>query len=361
MVHVVLAGSVLIALLGRARWKNTTWISFIILFLFAAFRYMYGNDYSSYYNWYEYIRNGGTSPYTREYLFSILNEITPSFFILIAVTSGVFLYTIYRMIKNNLPLRCMWVGAFIFVINPYLFLMNLSAIRQCIAMLLFIASIEYAMNKRLLPYVIHIVIAALFHNSAILLLPIYFVINMKQIKRKHVIIVVLLLGLFLLVVDVNSIALQLAEVLNKKDYVYHASQSEGNSFRATLLTAITLVYVLGNLPSLEGKSLVYGKLYLIALVMGVLAFKMSMLTRFQMYFDIFSVVVLPTLFYNTVFSKKDILKIRANNVVDAAWKCMNEFGLPILIVIVYFLRYYSFFINPMWQSFVHYQTIFSAI
>ena len=37
------------------------------------------------------------------------------------------------------------------------------------------------------------------------------------------------------------------------------------------------------------------------------------------------------------------------------------FVLSALIIIVYALRYYSFFTNPMWEAFYNYKTIFGLI
>jgi hypothetical protein len=109
---------------------------------------------------------------------------------------------------------------------------------------------------------------------------------------------------------------------------------------------------------LEGKYLVYGKLYLFSLALAVIAIRLSPITRIQMYFDIFAIVALPNMFKRNL--EKGKVKIDKNNLGTAIIEILKRYVLPALIVIVYFLRYYSFFTNPMWERFTTYQTIFSA-
>jgi hypothetical protein len=35
--------------------------------------------------------------------------------------------------------------------------------------------------------------------------------------------------------------------------------------------------------------------------------------------------------------------------------------MPVVLVLIYILRYYSFFTNEMWEPFFHYDTIFSLL
>lgn len=357
MVHLVLAGSVLIALLGRKRSKYFIAAAFVVLFLFAALRYMYGNDYYNYYRSYMVSRTG-ISVFD-EYLYELLCKLVPSFYLLIALTSAVFVYCVYRLIVGTLESDNSWLGLMIFVISPYLFLMNLSAIRQCMAMVCFIVAVYFAIERKLLLYVAFVVIGALFHKSAILLLPVYLVLNKKQMSSWIVCGIIGALFGMMFLVDVDSIVLSVVSQFGDANYVHYASGGQGNSLRATLLTSITFFYVLGNLPRLQGRLQVYGKLYLIGLIFGILAYKMSMLTRIQMYFDIFAVVTLPAIYKMNAESGPII--VRPNNVRGTLWDIANKYALPLLIFIVYVLRYYSFFTNPMWQSFYKYHSVLSLL
>lgn len=358
MVHLVLAAAVLIALAGRGKSKYIFAAACMVLFLFAALRYMYGNDYINYYASYVSIQGGDESVYD-ELLFTVLNQLSPSFYFLIAITSAVFVYSVYRLIMGTLSTKYAWIGLLIFVVNPYLFLMNLSAIRQCMAMVFFIAAMHYAVKRKPWQYLLMIVIAFLFHKSMVLLAPAWFLAGTKPVRKRLVCGIVLALFTLMFVVDLNNLVLAVADLFDDGNYIYYVNNSTGNSVRATLLTMISFVYVLGNLPRLEGKALVCGKLYLVGLIFGILAYHIAMLTRFQMYFDIFSVVAIPAILQKT--QARGVIRVDPNNVVGTLWNLLNRFILPVLVFLVYLLRYYSFFTNASWSAFFTYQSILSII
>ena len=87
MVHLILATAVLVAFVGRNRGKVFLGIAFFVLFSFAALRYMYGNDYASYLYHYIGIQAGWKSTFDGEYLYTLLNQYFPSFYLIAAMTS----------------------------------------------------------------------------------------------------------------------------------------------------------------------------------------------------------------------------------------------------------------------------------
>lgn len=357
MVHIVFIIAVLLAYMSRKKGKILLIMSFFILFLFSALRYMYGNDYPGYLSEFNKIKLGIRSLYS-EQLFIYLNRISPSFFFMIAVISGVFVLTIYLLVTRNLSKRYAWLGLFIFVVSPYLFLMNLSAIRQCIAMLLFIAAIPYGMKRKPIPFCLLLFIGTQFHKSAFLLFPVYFILSPKPFRRRNVLLVLAALAIMFQLSATNDVALWIARQFDDSNYVHYASGELGNSLRATLLSGIYFVYVLLNMDKLEGKKLIYAKLALVSYSMSILAYQLSLFTRVQMYFDIFTIVAIPTIIERVNAEGK--IYINRANPQETVWKCINKYVLPALIIAIYFLRYYSFFTNPMWSSFADYQTIFSA-
>lgn len=348
MVHLVLAISAFLVLLIRN--KKVLSFSFVILFVFAALRYDFGNDYDAYLAQFGYIKSGQYNSFDEEILFAWLNKISPSFSFLIVLTSAVFLYAVYVLIKNNVSLEYIGIAFLVFVINPYIFLMNLSAIRQSIAMAIFIFAVHFSKKKKIIPYIILIIIASLFHKSAIVLLPLYFVANEKKVKLWQIVAIVsVVLVLLLSPESLNQVITNFLEFFQDNNYNYYFSNDMQNSLRATLLSSVYLIYVLINIRKLDGGTLLYSKLYLIATIFAVLAYNISMATRLQMYFDVFSVVSLP-----------GIIEYNYKNNKDFVSNLINVYVFPALILVIYILRYYSFFITPLWEDFRNYQTIFGA-
>ncbi len=349
MVHIVLLFSAFVSFL-KANTKKILLLPFAVLFVFAALRYDYGNDYMSYMNMYDIITETDRDTLINEWFFVFLNEIIPSFQLLLAIVSLFFLFTVYKLITDNVELEYLGFAFLIFVINPYLFLVNLSAVRQSIAIGLFIIAVGFAYKKKIIPYIAIIILAALFHNSAIVLLPIYFLANGNRIKKWQLITVIAVFLFFLLTPEVLYAFIE--EVLSYFDnanYNYYFDDIAENSLRATLLSSLYGIYVLMNIGRLSGKKLMFAKLYLVAVVFSVLAYRLSMLTRIQMYFDIFSVVAIPA-----------IIEENYKNNDNYESRIINIYAFPALLFIIYILRYYSFFTNDLWESFTVYKTIFEA-
>lgn len=345
MIHLYVGLNSFIALITRN--KKLISVLFFILFIFATLRYDFGNDFNSYLNWFNYIKETNKNPFGSQVLFTLLNKISPNFTFLLVITSGFYLLAVYKLIKNYVSDEFCGVSFFIFLINPYLFFMNLSAIRQSIAIAIFIYATEFSKKNKLVPYIILVFIATLFHKSAIILFPFYFFANERKVKRWQIIGLVVITLFFLLIPQkLNELIEVFLNYFNDSTYNSYYSSAVGNSLRATILSSIYFIYLLLNIEKLNGNALLYSKLYLIALIFAILSYNFSMATRLQMFFDIFSVVSIPSIIESNVKYSK-----------NSADKIINTYIFPTLIFLIYILRYYSFFTNDLWEKFASYQTI----
>ena len=348
--HVVFLTSGLLSY-NKENYKWWLRFAFAFLFLFSALRYGFGNDYFSYYYQYQKIQNGGKSSFDGEIGFEWLMQNMPSFQILIAIVSALSLFALYKLIVHNTTVGYCGIAVTILLINPYLFLMSLSAIRQTIAMTFFIGATYFSFKRKLVPYVLTIFLATLFHSSAIILLPFYFIANDKKIGKLFLIVYIAIFCVLLLnSATLNMLVEAVLTKLDNKQYSYYFDEGLTNSLRATILSAGFLMYVLLNLPFLQGKAIMYAKLYLVGITCGVLAYRLSMLTRIQQYFDIFSIVAIPSIMKNN----------RDNPSQNPLLFAVNGYLFPALMFIIYGLRYYSFFTNPMWERFFTYSTFLGA-
>ena len=352
MVHFVLISVIILSI---SKYKNTrlTGLAFFVLTLFATLRYRFGNDYNSYMRAHEDILQGEVV-FEEEWSYVFLNRIIPNHYILIAVTSLFFIYVIYKLITKHLDEGVQGLALLIFIINPYLFLMNLSAIRQCIAMCIFILATKLLQNKKSMTYIVYIaliLLASTFHISALCLLPICFFIDDKDMNKVQVFLIASAMILLLLEGGVVTHLVNTGiSFLDNSEYMYYYSQGLQNSLRATLLMGVYFIYVAMNLAYLKGYKLVCGKLYLIGLFVSMLAYYFSMITRIQMYFEIFSIVTIPAIIEYHL------------NAVEGKWKkIVNLYLFPAVLLIIYVARYYSFFANPMWERFGTYHTIFEVL
>ena len=133
MVHVIFLIALFCMIPELNKKQPFRFLSFAVLFLFLALRYDYGNDYMGYYNIHSSLNAGMPAWGQNDILFKNLNLLIPNFYIYIAVISLFYIYTIYFLISKNLNVRRYWFAILILLINPYLFLVHLSGIRQTLA------------------------------------------------------------------------------------------------------------------------------------------------------------------------------------------------------------------------------------
>ena len=353
MQHIVLGLAVLFSIvltkMPQRNKKIVCFIPFAILWIFAAIRYGYGNDYFSYYSSYLDI-NIGVYSFRKEVLFDALLRLFPSFFLFIACSSFVTIYPVSKLVNKNVATDYIPVAVFIYCFNPYLFMISLSAIRQYIAVACFVPAVYFAYKKKIIPYLLMIILAANIHNSAWTLLPIYFLANDRKIGKRTLIVVIAVVLVFLIGGNMfKSIAEKILNLLDNKNYLSHLQKDTGSSLRSVILSSLFLIYLLINIRKLDGWFAVCAKMYLIGTIISVLVYHINMLGRMQYYFDVFMVVVIPA-----------IMK-RNSNERNTAFGIINKYFLPIMLFVILVARYINFFNTPLYEPFVHYRTILGAI
>lgn len=337
MVHLVFLGALFCTIPELNKKYPFRFFTFAILFMFMALRYDYGNDYMSYLDSHTSINAGLYAWGADDTLFRILNIAIPNFFVMIALISLFYLIVVWYLIKNNLKVNQYWFAILLLLINPYLFLIHLSALRQTLALCFFVFAVNFAVKRKLIPYAICILLATGMHPSAIFLAPLYFLLTEKPFNKKYLFITMFVLGFLLFTPLFDIIANKVLDYL-PNHYRFYYNQGLKNSLRATIISSFYLFLIVFNLSKLKGKEIIYGKLSLISTILSVLAIKVSMITRVGMYFDLFLIITIPQIFSR--IEKKIFRQI-----------------LFIVLIGIYLLRYYSFFTNPLWESFREYQTI----
>ncbi|KMK93110.1 EpsG family protein [Rossellomorea marisflavi] len=327
MAHITFAFAWLFSLPAFNNKKFTFYIfTFWILLLFLALRYGYGTDYWSYVNKHNTAYIGSGSVWDqKEVLFTYLNVLVPDFNLLIVLLSVFYIFTVHYLVKtSNLSKRHYWFAILIWLINPYLFLVHLSGIRQTIAICIFVFAVNFIIKRKSLPFFLLVLIAAGFHQSALFLLPFYFFLNEKKIGKFGFVSVISTLLILLFTPLFNVILNQV--VLYFPKYFIYVQSIEQNSLRSILMTSIIFLLIFLNINKLEGKEMIYGKLALIATGFALLSIEFNMIGRVGMYFDVFLIVAIPM-----IISKIKVMAFRQISIM--------------LIIAIYLLRYTSFFVN----------------
>ena len=171
--------------------------SFLILTLIviSGFRYNVGMDYEVYDAIYNDIQNNIQSGIESRVeagfhigckICSALGGTSQLMFLLMSIGTILLLYNSYRKNSPNMMMSLM-----IFLCFGQMYLSTFNAIRQCLSIGLFAYSIQYIKHRQLVKYIVAIGLAALFHKTAILLFPLYWLLSREYNK---VILIILLIG-----------------------------------------------------------------------------------------------------------------------------------------------------------------------
>lgn len=343
--------------------KHGLKVAFLLIILFSAFRFNYGNDYAEYYARHQSIAKIPSlqtllghfdSPFDKyqgvELGWTLLNWLFKTFgFEVLIICTSIFTNVVYyKFIKTIVPRKWYWLALFTYIFNPSLFFVPLSMMRQSLGMALFVFSFKYIYDKKLIIATLLIFLASLFHKSGIILLPLVLLGYTNSLSGKKL--AFLFGGSFIALLFVQNLTTTLVEsaltVESLEDYGdyfdnpdFEAADSFGLGFAIRLITLfIPLLFFFSDIKqpfSARLASLIAGFSFLIAPFTQVLGF----IGRISYYFSIYTIVATPVI-YNWITNK------------------IVLYGLLALYIAYTLLAYLNFFRDPNWVYFTHYHTIF---
>lgn len=154
-------------------------VACILLAIFGGIRYGVGTDFYNYEEIFSTLKNTGVA-YTEIGFNTMANLVfSLGFSIQVAflLSSFIICYCFYRYIKDNSIHP--GLSYFIFFSFPIFYLASFNGIRQFIAVAIFIYAIKFIKSKSFIKYMVVITIAVSFHKTAIVLYPMYFILNKK--------------------------------------------------------------------------------------------------------------------------------------------------------------------------------------
>lgn len=361
--------AVFFAFLGRYKDKGFKYgleISFLIITVFLAIRYNYGNDYRAYFEGFQEIAGGFTftdllsfneyTAYTEKEHFEIgwriLNIlcIPIGFFGMIILLSIFESAVLYHFIKKYVDPEWYWLGVFIYVFSSGLMLVMSSMMRQTLAMTLFLCAIPYIIDKKIIRAFLLVALAAQFHKSAWAMLPFisWGYINDKRLYNIYsLLIIVSFLILYLFSYKLNSIALgvvQSSGVFNTYEgYVLNeANRTKLGTGLGIFFSFFICLLMLYTSKNLEIPKRLIVMLFVLQYMFVVLGFQIHLVSRVGYYFQLLIIAAFPI----TIKSIKSIYL---------------KYGVLWTFIFITMYSYRGFFASTVWKdAFATYQTIFSA-
>lgn len=203
----------------------------VVMTIIAGLRFDVGLDYASYLELARSYHQYGESSW--EYGYQVFLSVLPFFgltdqslFMFMAMLTSLFIYLFTSYHSKNILL-----SVFFFLTLPPLYLSSLNISRQFVAVAIFAYSLRFIATRDIIKYIACILLAFLFHKTAILLIPLYFLLG----RAPSVMYYIAIGGVYLLLLPFIEIFTNIAgisgsyliltdevEAISQKTFVYFA-------------------------------------------------------------------------------------------------------------------------------------------
>ena len=279
-------------------------VSFYIIFMLQALRYYYGNDYSEYIDLFANVNAlqslfGPDNDLHMEPGWCVLCRVFKPFGFYIMVSSiALFNCSVtYRFIRKYVDCEWQWFAVLYYVFSPNIMLIHLSAMRQSLAVSLFMISIDYIVKRDAIRYVICIAIASCFHLSALILLPVYALTYLdKKLSRTNIVSIFMMYVSLFVVIDKLMEKFGAILIENIEYFSTYADVAETSIGMGVLLYSLLLLLILVYIDKFSRDGVVLSKIAIWYIIVIPFGLYMSMLNRIGFYFAPLMLTVLPMLF-----------------------------------------------------------------
>ncbi|WP_210608811.1 EpsG family protein [Priestia flexa] len=345
--------------------KHFLYFACIVLFLVSGLRDVtVGSDTVSYIEAFNFIKGNSLSQSLDLYFekgYILYNYIISRFFsspqLLLIISSFITILLIGKFIYKNS--KNAYLSIYLFITLMYYY-SSMNILRQYIAVSIIAFGYEYVKKRKFLRYLLCIVIAALFHNTALMAIVIYYLYGLKFSFKKLILFFLSTLVIYFMFVPFFNIIIDLFP-----RYTAYETRLDSNNLASYLsMLVYTVVLFFGLIfkyyevekkenittSSIEliketekeddNLKSVMTYIILIAVLLTFLSTKLNILARANIYFSIFTIIYIP-----------NVLKEIKNKDLRNLWTYIIVilFGLYNLILFLY---------RPDWHRVVPYKFFF---
>lgn len=289
--------------------KINKWITVILvtvpLVCVSGFRWRVGTDFGNYYTTFSEIQN-----YSLGFLFSSSYSDFISFergfsiliwFIGIINKNPQFIMFITSLINVGCVVYALKKYSSCFSLSIYLYITTIiyysafNAIRQWMASIIIFLAFKYVIERDFKKYFIFVIIASTIHISALIMIPVYFIVNFKPFGKKMIIVAIVFTIIAMLLTPILSSFENIVSGTRYEDYTSISKTDDGvNIFRvlvAMVPVALSLIYYNKLKEDKENKYLInFSALNFLILL---LATQSTIISRFTMYFELYNLLLYP--------------------------------------------------------------------
>lgn len=218
------------------------------------------------------LKNYSTDPQTLIFVTALITNIL--IVLILSKYSGLFELSTYAYITGGL------------------FLVSMNGIRQVLAAAIIFTATRFIISGNWIMYFLVVLIAATFHQSALILLPIYFLVRYKAWSRATVI---LLFFSVIIVVGFDIFSSLLFSAIEDTQYGHYSNFNEGgaNVVRVAVYAAPLVIAFLGRdkLRELFPSSDYIVNMALVGLIFMIISMQNWIFARFSIYFNLYQLIL----------------------------------------------------------------------
>jgi hypothetical protein len=274
----------------------------LILFsiLFAGFRYQIGNDYDSYVSMYKEIAKEPLSTYVEPgfayvcYFLSVIGIKVQGVFLLFSTLTLLLIAATLKKHSIN-PV----FSFLLFLLIPIYYFGVMDSIRQHFALSMVFYSVRFIIDKKFIKFLLLVLLAALFHKTALIILPVYFLAHLNYNR------LLLIAGLLIVVIypitsylEDNILLVDYAEYFNSKP----SEIASGLSLIVRLALFFIVLFLKDKAEDIQDKVII--NIYLLGVILYFATISTEALSRISFYLIIFEIIAIVNVFYKFVRSDK---------------------------------------------------------
>ncbi len=193
---------------------------------------------------------------------------------------------------------------FIYMFSPFIF--SFSACKQGIALSILMFSLKYVYDRELVRFTLCVVIASLFHSTALVFFPVYFFLNkrgnLSTIKKVLIIIVCLFI--------IMNLQLILGSALDGRYEAYVTNVVEGKNRTFWLYSLLAIIFLVfrEKLITLDKRNELLIMMMVIGVICQYLGFSNAFTKRIGEYFLMAQVFLIPQCIYLFTKRSRKLLK-----------------------------------------------------
>lgn len=304
---------------STSKLRSQHFMALLIISIVVGFRYQVGVDWENYKEVFIHIKNNPSIQFldqTDEPGFFYINKIIAGLglgyqwmFFTVAFISWMFLFK--SVPKNILPFFIFFLFA-----DEYFF-WSMNGVRQFVAIGIFLFSIHFIINRNFWYYLISILFASLFHYSALLLIPVYFIPFSRLYNQKFWFFVFIISFFFskshFLVEGLKQFLIYLTEfipiihsyVLYVETELFEARELQGSGLGVVFKVLITLfiLYFSKGIVRKYPQTKIFFVLFFVGAIINNLFFTFQIIGRVNVYFLIIRNILLAIIIFEILKGK----------------------------------------------------------